>query len=330
VPTLDSPDIALVAALQRAPRASFATLAEVLDAAPSTISRRYARLVGEHLLHVTISIPWSAMQSDHPSALLLSCRPGTSPGVASDVARLEGVQSVFLVAGSSDVHAIVHPTGDIATTLLEDVPAIDGVESTSTGLILGTASRAGDWAIEDVLTPAQVDRLRAPTSSSVDPPAALRPIERRLLNALIQDGRLSIQDAAQHLGVTRTTASRLLSSLVDSGFARPRVDIEPALLGYPLGLFASITSHPAHAEATLSRLAEHPAVRFSALVTGEATILAQVALRDERSAREFLTADIGSFEGVQSVSTSTLLRTVRRNWHDIDPDGRLGPSSQSV
>lgn len=327
---LDNSDIALVAALQRAPRAGFATLAGILDAAPSTISRRYARLVEERLLHVTVSVPWSALRTGHPSALLLSCRPGTSSAVASQLARLDGMQAVFLMAGSADVHAILHPTGEITTTLLEDVPAIEGVERTRTGLILGTASRAGDWMLPDVLTPDQEEGLRAAVPALVDPPAALRPIERRLLGALVQDGRLSIQVAAQHLGVTRTTASRLISSLVDSGFARPRVDIEPSLLGHPLGLFVSLTSHPAHAEATLTRLAEHPAVRFSALVTGDATILAHVALRDERAAREFLTSDIGSFEGVQSVSTSTLLRTVRRNWHDVDAHGRLGPSSQSV
>ena len=327
---LDSSDIALVAALQRAPRAGFATLARVLDTAPSTVSRRYARLVEQRFLHVTISIPWSAQGTGHPSSLLLSCRPGTSSRVASELARLDGMQAVLLMAGSADVHAILHPTGGITTTLLEDVPAIDGVERTRTGLILGTASRAGDWLLPGVLTPGQEDLLRAAAPAPTAPPSTLRPIERRLLGALIQDGRLSIQEAAQHLGVSRTTASRLLSSLVDSGFARPRIDIEPALLGHPLGLFVSLTTHPAHAEATLTRLAEHPAVRFSAMVTGDATILAHVALRDERAAREFLTADIGSFEGVQSVSTSTLLRTVRRNWHDVDADGRLGPSSQSL
>jgi DNA-binding Lrp family transcriptional regulator len=325
VTLLDRGDVALVAALQRAPRASLTALAEVLGAAPSTVSRRYARLVSQRLLHVSVSVPWALTSPRHPSVVWLRCRPGTSTRVGEAVAALPGVQSVFLVAGVSDLHVTMHPSADgMARVLLEDIPAIDGVVSTDTGLVLGTASRAGDWAVTGVLDADQEEALHALAAASGERTGPLRTAERELVRLLVADGRLGAGEAAQRLGVTRSTASRMLAAVVDSGYVRPRVDIEPALLGYPLGLFASIRSHPADAERTLTRLAEHPSVRFTALTTGHASLLVQAVARDENDARAFLTDELGSYEGIQSVSVSTLLRTVRRNWRTVDADGRLG------
>lgn len=65
-------------------------------------------------------------------------------------------------------------------------------------------------------------------------------------------------------------------------------------------------------------------MRFAALTTGEASLLVQAVVRDEADARAFLTTELGSYDGIQSVSVSTLLRTVRRNWRTVDLDGRLG------
>ncbi|WP_261166494.1 Lrp/AsnC family transcriptional regulator [Microbacterium sp. Marseille-Q6965] len=323
---LDRGDIALVAALQRAPRASLTALADVLGASASTISRRYARLVSERLLHVSVSVPWSLTSPRHPSVVWLRCRPGTSTRVAEAVAALPGVQSVFQVAGVADLHVTMHPgAGGLPSVLLEDIPAIDGVASTSTCLVLGTASRAGDWSVTGVLDAEQDAALRRLGAVGEERSGPIRPAERELIRLLVADGRLGVNDAAHRLGVTRATASRMIAAVVDSGCVRPRVDIEPALLGYPLGLFASIRSHPAEVEATLARLSRHPSVRFTALTTGHASLLVQAVARDESDARAFLTTELGSYEGIQSVSVSTLLRTVRRNWRTVDREGRLGP-----
>lgn len=329
---IDDVDAALIAALQHAPRAPVGGLAEVLGASASTVSRRLAGLRGRGVMRVSASVSWSLRRTGHPVFAWISCEPGSVRTVAAALSALPGMQSVFVLAGSADIQCLAHPTQDMdaAALVLDVMPQIAGVARVESTLILATSTRSSEWRAPGLLTEAQTAQLpalrrasepAAPAGGEGRGPHELRPIELRVANLLVQDGRMSVNDIAAALEVTRTTARRALEGVLTSGLVRPRVDVEPRFLGFPLGFSASIRSRPSALAELLEELAGNVHARMVAMTAGSSSLVVQGNVRDEAGLRSFISDDLGAHPGITDLSVSVVLQTVKRNWRPISPEG---------
>nr|WP_245675436.1 Lrp/AsnC family transcriptional regulator [Micromonospora halophytica] len=126
-------------------------------------------------------------------------------------------------------------------------------------------------------------------------------VDRRILDELVRDGRLSIRTLAERVHVSRTNAyarvERLLRDGVITGFAA-RVAPEPAGLGTSAYIALTIqqnTWREVSAELARVRYVEHVA-----LLSGEHDVLALVRAPDNATLRDVVLDRVQGIAGVLS------------------------------
>ncbi|WP_030601594.1 Lrp/AsnC family transcriptional regulator [Streptomyces fulvoviolaceus] len=325
---LDDEDLDLVAALQHAPRAPLSLLAEVLGVSASTAGRRLARLESERLLRVIGQLAWSVSGEGHPWQVWVTAEPGRATEVARRLADLPGTSHVAVTAGQSDVYCSVQPARRDRTTelLTRTIPATPGVRSARSELVLSATTKSDSWRLPR-LSEDQVRRLteHAAQDEAVDTPArhgTLTDDELRTLRLLAADGRITAAQVSRELGIGQSTAYRITQSLLQRGLVRPRVEIEPGLLGYALEVAITLTVSPSAMGEVARTLARHPSARYVVTTAGTSCVIHHGVFRDEEGLAEFLTRDLADLPGVTSFDVSVLLDALRRHWLDRE-DGRL-------
>ena len=150
------------------------------------------------------------------------------------------------------------------------------------------------------------------TSSSADRPdppgrmPVLDDVNRAIVAALSQDGRMSMRALAATLHISRagayTRVQRLEQAGVITGYT---VQIDPQRYGYGLSAYVHLKiSQPAWKQLR-TRLLAVPEVEHAALVSGDSDIVLLVRTRDTAALRELV---LNSFQNMPEVlSTQTVL-----------------------
>lgn len=317
---LEPGDLDLVAALQVAPRAPLAAIASALGVSSSTVSRRMARLESDGALRVIGQLDWSVTGHGNPWHVWISASPGRARQVATTIAELPESQLVATTAGRADVYCAVQATehSTLQDLLGERISTIPGVESAHSELVLRGVALADSWRLPR-LSGEQLDLLRSHAEPE-QPPAAAQAEPAgdalRVARLLREHGRLTAAQVARELGSTQSTAYRLLRTVLERGIVRPRVEIEPRLLGYGLEAVIALTVTPGSIRTVSASLAHHPSARYVSLVAGNSSVIHQGVFRDEDGLAEFLTTDLGALPGVATFDVSVLLDVRKRYWRD--------------
>ena len=152
-------------------------------------------------------------------------------------------------------------------------------------------------------------------------------IDRRILAALQEDGRMTNVDLARHVGLTAPPCLRRVKALEDRGvISSYHAVIDPARMGYTITVFAMVSLRR-QAEADLRAFEEHvatlPEVRECHMLNGEIDFMLKVVARDLQSFQQFLTSKLTPAPNVASVKTSLTIRTAKSLVGvPIDPDGQ--------
>ncbi|MGC7094447.1 Lrp/AsnC family transcriptional regulator [Amycolatopsis lurida] len=323
---LNEADLDLVAALQVAPRASAAVLAEALDMSASTVGRRLARLAEQRILRVIGQVEWSARAEGNPRHVWVTTQPGAAGRVAHALAQLPEAQLVAETSGRSDVYLAAHlrDRAQARELLTERIPGVPGVAGTHSELVLRALTRADSWRLHR-LSEAQVDHLaraEEPVGTASTTGLKVSEDERRVLGLLQLDGRITAAEAGRVLGLSQSTTYRLIQSILRRGIVRPRVEVEPALLGYGLEAVIALTISPGAIQPVAEELARHPSARYVSIVAGTTSVIHQGVFRNEDEMADFLTRDLAPLPGISALQVSVVLRMLRRYWIHRE-DGRL-------
>lgn len=145
------------------------------------------------------------------------------------------------------------------------------------------------------------------------PGAVIDRIDRELLAALQEDGRMTNVDLAAMVGLTAPPCLRRVRTLEERGLiASYHAHVDPVALGYTIMVFAMV-SLKSQAEADLrafeAYVAELPEVRECHMLNGEIDFMLKVVAHDLRSFQQFLTTKLTQAPNVASVKTSLTIRT---------------------
>ena len=164
---------------------------------------------------------------------------------------------------------------------------------------------------------------RTPTAR---PPAAknghLDLIDRKILSALMKDGRLTNSELAARVGLSPSSCwTRVRRLEADGAIERYVAIINPAALGLSNYVFVEITLDK-HTDKVLDRfgaaVARIPEVVEADLVSGEYDYLIKVAVRDNADYERFLRERLYCIEGVRHTRSTFSLRALK--WAtSIDP-----------
>lgn len=141
-------------------------------------------------------------------------------------------------------------------------------------------------------------------------------IDREILDLLQSAGRMTNVDLAERVGLTAPPCLRRVRALEDAGAIRGyHADLDPALLGFPITVFAMV-SLKSQAEADLARFEAHidaiPEVRECHMLNGEIDFILKIVARDLRTFQDILTTQLTAAPNVASVKTSLTIRTSKR------------------
>jgi DNA-binding Lrp family transcriptional regulator len=143
----------------------------------------------------------------------------------------------------------------------------------------------------------------------------LDPFETAILAALQADGRLSIQELADRIGLSTSPTWRRLKSLEERGFIRDYVArLDASRLGYTETVFANITlvKHDREQiEAFERAILARPEVLEFYSMTGTADYIIRTVVRSTQEYEAFLKEVVFVNPAVQHVSSNFALREIK-------------------
>ncbi|MFF7456554.1 Lrp/AsnC family transcriptional regulator [Kitasatospora sp. NPDC008115] len=275
-------DLALVDALQAAPRAPWSQIGRALGVDATTAARRWERLRANGLAWVTA---YDAAKSATVAYVEVRCRPRALESVSRALAGMPWVFSVDETAGDFDLLASVAAADlpSLGRSVHGLIGGLKGVRSTRTRLGITLYSEGGDWRMR-AMEPAGHTELAAPRTSGstvysarMHPPYA--PEDQALLAALGADGRLGYTELGAVTGMSEHTARRRLQRMIREGDITFRCDLAHPLAGLStVVLYRAMVPHT-HLAATGNALARTKEVRLAVSVSGSDNLLVMAWLR---------------------------------------------------
>ncbi len=151
--------------------------------------------------------------------------------------------------------------------------------------------------------------VKSPTKGEIDS------FDRRILDALRSDGRMSITELAKRVGLSKTPTQVRLKRLIDERYIRGfRAVIDPAKLGLDHIAFAEVKLSDTR-EAALDEfrraVLKIPEVEECHMIASSFDYLLKVRTADIRRYRIVLGERISSLPHVASTSTFVAMETIR-------------------
>lgn len=147
-------------------------------------------------------------------------------------------------------------------------------------------------------------------------------VDRKILSALRSDGRITMQELAQRVGLTASPCWTRVRHLESIGvIERYSAIIDHASIGLTDIVFVEVTLDK-HDDKVLQRLgealAEMPEVIEAHLVTGEYDYLVKVAVADTADYERFLREQLYRIQGIRHTRSTFSLRALKYST-SIDP-----------
>ncbi len=319
----DATDRQIAAALQVNGRASWGEVARVLQLPERTVARRGQSLFDRGLIRVSTYV--DVMRVLHARAVLLriTTQNGALWSVARSLARNPFASSVSVLEGSNDIACMFLPRDErgLRHLLQRDIPQTEGITFLNASTVLKFFSSGHDWS-PGFLTPEQriaLDRSAPQGDQPVDPDDAISPEENRLIELLLQDGRMPVSRLAKELDVSVATVRRRMESLTQRGLMHPRTEVVPRVFGLGLEALVWFRAPMKHLERIGEDLARAPEVKFAVATTGVSQLLVNVLVSDEGAFYDFLTGDrVTKHEGLEVHDSLVVLTPVLRGSLFVD------------
>lgn len=312
-------DLQIATALQVDPRAPWRRIAHILDAPERSVARHGTALLDSGVVEI------AGMFARAETALLrVQCAPGTVRVTTEALAQRADTTFAYTVTGGADcVAELIFDPGRMRPVLVHEIPATVGMVRAHTYPLLRYFRTIRKWT-SGALTAAQVAALTgedAPELIAMHPTLApLTGTDLRIAQALVADGRATLETIARAADVSESTAARRVSALLRSTRVQVRALVEPAAVGLPVEALLWIRTAPRSVDELGRRLADDPRVRYAAAVAGEHQVVADVTCRTNEELYALTTSSpwVGLAE---AIDTTLVLHARKRGGRFRDWDG---------
>lgn len=138
--------------------------------------------------------------------------------------------------------------------------------------------------------------------------------DRKIIEALVEDGRLSWRDLAQQIGLSETPTIRRVRSLEQRGLIdgySARVD--EAAVGRPVSVFVSVSLDRQNSDELAvfeAAIVNSPVIMSCFMMAGETDYLLRVAVADIGEFQRFLDQVLRPIPGMKRISSSFTLKSI--------------------
>jgi DNA-binding Lrp family transcriptional regulator len=319
---LSEDDLLLVGALQVAPRAPWAAVAEAIGASPITAKRRWSRLAERGAAWVT-GTPGVSVWNAHCVAYVgIRCSPGQNTTVATALAGDAHALSIDHTAGAYDLFVTVAAAdlGALYRYLIHRIDAVPGVTETHTRICTHLYRDGAHWRLGS-LPRESASRLASSAVAPMAGPTPWRQEDSRILVQLGIDGRSSYATLAQAAGTSETTVRRRLSSLVGTGTVQIRAEVAAHLAGWDVQVVLSVDAPSARLAEAAAAIARLRQVRLCATLAGTPALVVVAWLHHIESIHDFESTLVSVVPEVTVTERLVALRTVKRMGRLLDEQG---------
>ncbi|MCR4266796.1 Lrp/AsnC family transcriptional regulator [Nitratireductor sp. ZSWI3] len=141
--------------------------------------------------------------------------------------------------------------------------------------------------------------------------------DRRLLDALQENGRLSNQELAERAGMSTSACWRRVKALEESGLIAQYaalIDVEKAGLGFQAIVHVTLTRHDhRHVDTFIAEIRRRREVLDCYSTTGEADYHLRVVCRDLAAYNRFLEGFLFRLPGIANVRTNLVLKDIKKH-----------------
>lgn len=323
--TLHETDLALVHALQLAPRSTWARLAEVLDVSAATLTRRWARLTREGLAwfscYPSSTRDWSGHAWEAGAFVEVECAPGQRQAVMDELGHRPAVWNIDATSGQRELMltmiapSIVELDGQVACS----IATIPGVRATRTHFFRSIIREGSSWRL-DALSSEQQQALVPPSTHE----RGTRPSDRDLavLSILGSDARVPASVVADRLGCSESTAGRYIARVTAARFTSIRCEVAHYAAGWQVAATLWLDVPQSELRSVATAVARLPEIRLCVTVSSEANLAAQIWLHRIEDLDQFETLLATRFPGTRVLDRWITPRFAKRLGHLIGPDGR--------
>lgn len=320
-------DLDLLNALQIAPRASWSSLSEILEAHPTTLARRWEKLTERGLARIAIAPGRELLREMDVAFVELTCENQAVREVAENLIQDPRLMSIQFIAGSAHLLlTVAAPDHGLASFLLDTLGSMHGIMHYAARTVTSQIHSAASWRFRG-LEPQAVHALeslqREITQHSGHVPQ-MDGINRAILRQLSVDGRSSFREIAQQTRLSPISVRRRIERMIGANTIDVRCDVTRYGAGHSYsailwGTMSSrdVSSLPADAGRKI------PALRVMSLVTGTANIHMVVWLNNPTDLSAVERQLLDAFEGLAIIDRRIVLRSYKYNGARIAADGSV-------
>lgn len=152
--------------------------------------------------------------------------------------------------------------------------------------------------------------------------APLDVIDRKMIDSLRRDGRLSAPALADAVGIGRATAYNRLDRLLDQGVIRGfTAVVDPDAVGLDISAMILVRVQQGLWENLVEQLRALPGVEWIGVATGDYDFMLHVRADSLDHLRDVALRELQQLEGVRSAHTIVLLDEIDQRQRPIWPDG---------
>ncbi len=316
---LDDLDKRIVVALQQDGRASWRTIADVVDSPVTTVVRRGQQLLADGVVKVT-AVPALGAHGAYDNFLVrITCTPGTQAEVAARLVARDDVRFCTIVTGKHDIVAelVVHGGATRYPYQLADLQAAGGIERWQSDLIMHVYKVGHDWGrqLGQLLASGAAPAAEART---VEPepcdPAHLDGADWAILERLRQDGRDTFQAIADSVGLNESSVRRRFERMRAKHCVDIVTLIPSAALGMGTETLVTVRVAPSRLDSVARQLAAHPSVRYLAALLDDNSLLCEVITPSPVELFGFIQRILAVLDGVEGWNASIELVYLKRGF----------------
>ncbi|NMM99476.1 AsnC family transcriptional regulator [Bifidobacterium sp. DSM 109958] len=300
-------DLLIVSALQRDGRMPFAALADLLGMSVYAVTERYRRLVETGLMSVVPVVNPLAFVGYRQIIVGLRVN-GCRDEALAMLKSMDEVTYVVCALGDADViaEAVVRSARDMDRFLKHDLRLLPGLERIQVFSCDRLILDDHNVSVVNRLLASRGERgLMTKTDANVGcgvDAGVLEPHLAQTFNVLEEDGRASLRDVGERLGVTHAAVRGRIRKLEDAGLMRIMATVSPMRLGGFRQAFLGLALRPPQLmdPRDLAGIDEVTYV-MSGVGPGGADYLVEVIADDDASLWRVIDESIRTLPGVEQV-----------------------------
>jgi len=136
--------------------------------------------------------------------------------------------------------------------------------------------------------------------------------DKKIIDILIENSRMSYADIARKLGVSEATVFKRIKKLKDEGVIESfTLRLEPSKIGKNVCISIGLTVNPVLLDEIAKKLSNFDEVSEVYITVGEHNIIAHALIKDNDAFNNFLMNKIYKLEGITKIDINIILKKLK-------------------